>query len=501
MRHIPHVALVVGSLAGAVAVHPPVPPTSPPAVTITGTVQTLVREAARGVPTNGNDTVKVLRVGQSMVRLTDTSLPTVKDGVKVSVSVVPAADGKQHVLSYSRLNLPQLALSAAAPSPNNPSGPDVVRRVHRTRVAAPGTATLTAGATAPLTLAAGATISSAHQLYVALVVPKDLKADPKMTEVAVRAMVVKASAYWSSQTGGQVTFDTVKVLPVYVSAFACGTTNETRTSQTVSMWNEAQAKMPEAYGVDKHLVLVAPTGADSAGCSFGLGSIGGPQAVGNVVFVAGLDQSQLAHELGHNLGLYHSNSLRCGTADDKPVVGTTFPGCTTNPYDDLFDVMGYSGVTYGEGNLNAVHLDGMHMLPNAVRLITSSTPVSTVRLTPLSTATDGRTLKITDPAGANYFVEYRTNSGLDKVAALNPWKPSWGVRVLREDPAGPASGGSYELDATPTTFVNDYNRSIPVGNTFIAASRKLTIKVNAADATGATVTVTYGAVAATALPK
>jgi hypothetical protein len=333
---------------------------------------------------------------------------------------------------------------------------------------------------------------------VAIVVPKGLKADPKITDATVRAMVVKASTYWSSQTGGQVTFSTVKVLPVYTSAFACGTST-TRAGLTVSMWNEALAKLPEANGPGKHLVVVAPTGAETlvgptgVGCSFGLGSIGADPTMGNVVFVSGLTQSQLAHELGHNLGLYHSNSLRCGTSQDKPLVGTSFPGCTATPYDDLFDVMGYSGVNYGEGNLNAVHLDGMGLLPNAVRKITSSTLVTTAQITPLSTATDGRTLKITDDSGANYFVEYRTNSGLDTVAARNPWAPSWGVQVLRDDPNAPPSAGSYELDATPTSAAYEYNRAIPVGGTFVAASGNVTIKVSAADTTSATVIVTYAA--------
>jgi hypothetical protein len=107
----------------------------------------------------------------------------------------------------------------------------------------------------------------------------------------------------------------------------------------------------------------------------------------------------------------------------------------------------------------------------------------------LSTTTDNRTLKITDAGGVNYFVEYRTDSGRDAVAAVNPWHPAWGVRVLREDPMAPASAGSYELDATPTGSAEDYNRSIPVGGIFTAASRKLTVAVDVEDGTGATLTI------------
>jgi hypothetical protein len=58
----------------------------------------------------------------------------------------------------------------------------------------------------------------------------------------------------------------------------------------------------------------------------------------------------------------------------------------------------------------------------------------------------------------------------------------------------PAGAGSYELDATPTSLSGyDYNRSIPVGGTFTAASGKLTIRVSSQDPTGATVTITNAA--------
>jgi hypothetical protein len=388
---------------------------------ITGTVQTVIREQRSGQPANANDTLKVVRVGTRLIPLTDGSLPTTKDGATVSVTVAPATDGTKRVLSASTIS----ASVAAAISP------------------------------------------TPQHVFVGLVLPLSLAADASITVASARAMVAKVSGYWSSQTGGQVSFDTAQVL-AYHSAYRCGS--------TYSMWD--------------HLVLVAPGGADNHGCDYGLSTIGAVEATGNEVFVSGLDQSLLAHELGHNLGLYHANSLRCRGSQDLPRVGLLFPGCQANAYDDLFDVMGYSGTNYGEGSLNAVHLDGMHLLPHAVRKIPANSGVTTVRITPLSTTTDNRTLKITDPGGANYFVEYRTNSGRDAVAGRNPWHPSWGVRVLRDDPNAPPSAGSYELDATPTSLgMSDYNRSIPVGGTFTVASKKVTIKLNEEDASGATLTI------------
>jgi hypothetical protein len=402
---------------------------------ITGTVQTVIREQPPGQPTNTDDTLKVVRVGTRLIPLTEGSLPTTKDGATVSVTIAPSTDGTKRVLSASTIS----ASVAAAISP------------------------------------------TPQHVFVALVVPLGLAADASITVASARAMVAKVSGYWSSQTGGQVSFGTAQVL-AYHSAYRCGS--------TYGMWDEALAKMPAASGQGNHLVLVAPGGADNHGCDYGLSTIGAVEATGNEVFVSGLDQSLLAHELGHNLGLYHANSLRCNGTQDLPRVGLLFPGCQANAYDDLFDVMGYSGTNTGEGSLNAVHLEGMHLLPHAVREIPANSGVTTARITPLSTTTDNRTLKITDPGGANYFVEYRTSSGRDAVAGRNPWHPSWGVRVLRDDPNAPPSAGSYELDATPTSLgISDYNRSIPVGGTFTVASKKLTIKLNEEDASGATLTV------------
>jgi len=420
---------------------------------ITGIVQTVILEhphehptvidtpASTTVSNVSNDTIRILRTGSTVVRLAEGSLPATKDGATVSVTVVPVAGGEKRVLSATTI-------------------------------------------TAPVAEA----ISSTHHVYVALVLPRGLAADASITDASTRAMVQRVSQFWSDQTQGKVSFDTPQVLS-YGSAYSCSDANA-----TYNMWTEAQAKMPSATGPGKHLVLVAPGGAEELGCDYGLGTVRAVEADGNLVFVSGLNQSLLAHELGHNLGLYHSNSLRCSGAQDMPKVSLDFPGCQATAYDDLLDVMGYSGSGYGEGNLNAVHLDGMRLLPNAVRRIPANSGVTTARITPLSTTTINRTLKVTDPNGANYFVEYRTNSGRDAVAGRNPWQPAWGVRVLRDDPRVPASGGSYELDATPTSLSSyDYNRSIPVGHTFVAASHKVTIKVSSQDPTGATLTITNSA--------
>ena len=469
---IPVAVLLSLSVPGLSAAQAAVAPTPQ---RITGVVQTIIREHPQfrpdagsadtgdhdstnladttGTGTDGsgtgepasppvNDTSTALRVGNSLVPLTAGSLPGTRNGSTVSVTVVPGADGAKSVVSARTLAAPPVAA-----------------------------------------------IPSVHHVYVALVVPAGVSADPSLTQASVRAMVGTVSAFWSSQTGNQVSFDTVRVLPAYRSAYGCGLSDNQAEANTTKMWTEARAKMPEAAGTGRHLVLVAPASAYDHNCFYGLGTIGALSYNGNDVFVSGLTQSLLAHELGHNLGLYHSNGLRCAGAQDRPVVDLAFAGCEENEYDDLFDVMGYSGRYYGEGNLNAVHLDGMGLLPAAVRKIPAASGITTARIAPLSTSAAGRTLKITDSGGASYFVEYRTDSGRDRRAAFTYYKPAWGVRVLRDNPAAPPSAGSYELDTSPSGLDLDYNRALRVGDTFTAASRRVTIKVDRQDSSGATVTI------------
>ena len=349
-----------------------------------------------------------------------------------------------------------------------------------------GTTSVASAAVAP---------SLVHAVFVALVVPKSdgLKAQADINPTSARAMVEKVSTYWSSQTGGKVSFNTAQV-EAYDSKVTCKDTFDQ--TDYDEMYAEALALMPGAQGPNKHLVLIAPEDASYTGsCRSEIATVGA--MAGNKSFITGMSRSAVAHVLGHNLGLQHSNSLTCSGAQDGLMVNKAFPGCVAVEYDDNFDVMGASGPSLGEGSLNAVHLDGMNLLPNAVRRIPAASGVTTVRITPLSDslsdATANRVLKITDPSGANYYVEYRTMSWWDADAQSGAFRPSLGVRVLREDPSVAAGTGSYVLDATPTD-APDVNRSLPVGGTFTAASKKVTIKVTAQDGAGASLQITNGTV-------
>jgi hypothetical protein len=331
-----------------------------------------------------------------------------------------------------------------------------------------------------------------REVYVAIVAPKGYDVEDNTNTVAsVRRSLDKASSYWSSQTGGIIRFSYAGTVAPYVSTHACG--------DTTDMWSEAVRRFADSgvsvRGVGKYLVVVGPNGSSvDDKCDYGLGTLGALDAPWNAIFVSDTSQSLYAHELGHNLGLAHANALRCDGLQDGLWDGSTFGSeCARWRYEDMLDVMGYSGETYGEGNLNAPHLDDLGLDPTAIQTVTGPT---TVTIPPLSSTTaPGRGLKVTDSTGADYFVEYRTATGRDAIAAINPYHPTLGVLLYREDPAAYRRHGSYHLDATPGRRDDyDYDRALRPGLTFTSASGSLTITTISQDAGGAVVQINGGAV-------
>jgi hypothetical protein len=67
---------------------------------------------------------------------------------------------------------------------------------------------------------------------------------------------------------------------------------------------------------------------------WGTATIGGSPSHAMINTKWGLAQAVVAHEMGHNFGLWHSHSIDCGTV---PIAGS---GCTTADYGDVFDTMG-----------------------------------------------------------------------------------------------------------------------------------------------------------------
>jgi hypothetical protein len=431
------IALSVGPGLSGVAAAAPAPV---PTRTVTGIVQEVVREDPHG--THDGETEKVLWVGDDIVALAPDALPSSDSGDTVRATLTAAADGGYRVLASREV---AAAAEAADPSMRN--------------------------------------------VYVAVVTPAGVAADSGLTVAAVTAQVKNASSYWSAQTNGNVKFRVAGSLAPYSSTLTCG-------RGTDAFWTEALGKLAVPAGAGNHLLVVVPAAAQNAGCAYGYGSIGTWRGKPGLTFISDLNQSIVAHELGHNLGLGHSGALHCATVDATYGPAGWPTTCAQDQYGDLFDVMGYSGAGFGEGSLNAANLDRMGYLPDAVRKITAE-GTTTVRIAPLSAdATSVRAVKIVERTGQVYYVETRTSAGRDALATRSA---ALGVRVLRKNPGGNGVS-SFVLDGTPTGTRTDYQNTFAVGATFTSAAGLVRVRVDAADATGATLTIVNGTPSAPVVP-
>ena len=355
---------------------------------------------------------------------------------------------------------------------------DVPGRAHRVvevldeRVAAAGSRARTSG-------------TVRHKVYVAFAAPVGTSVRDSMPSASSVSRMVNGSvsSYWASQTGGRVTFRVAATTKRYQSKHRCG--------NPWGLWEEAARKFRgAATGPNKHVLVVVPRTAERRGCAVGMGSVGNAVGSGGVLYVAMHSSAVYAHELGHNMGLGHANSLLCGNRQDAWVSQSgvqSGSGCKQYSYDDYLEVMSSSGGTRGTGALNGAHIDDMGLLPTAVRTVPDGSQVK-LRLTPLSGAARSvRVAKVTERTGATYFVQYRVNKGID--AGKAPYR--LGVEVHREDPTSYRSTGTLFLDATPSGRY-ELERSLPAGKTFTSVAGKVTVQVLSQDRTGATVLIRNG---------
>lgn len=244
-----------------------------------------------------------------------------------------------------------------------------------------------------------------------------------------------------------------------------------------------------AAGVDlsgyAHLVYVFPR---NTACSWaGLANVN-VSPTGSIWVNGQLDLKVVAHELGHNFGLYHSHALECGDS----IGGSS---CTSVDYGDKFDIMGNSYAAH----FNAFQKERLRWVNNG-----SMPPITTVSASgnyTLSTyetaATGAKALKIlkgtdaTTGAKTYYYVEFRQAIGADAfLATMSGSNVTNGVLIHTGTDTDINS--SYLLDMTPnSTTLNDRNDSaLVLGQSFTDPGSGVTITPTTISSTGATVNVT-----------
>jgi hypothetical protein len=215
---------------------------------------------------------------------------------------------------------------------------------------------------------------------------------------------------------------------------------------------------------------------------WGMGSVGGTPSR---AWVNGrFEFSVIGHELGHNLGLYHSHSYDCGAT----VLGAS---CTVTDYGDTLDLMGVAP----SAHFNSFQKERLGWLnygssPPLHTVTTSGTYTIDAYETGTPNAKGVKVLQGLDPSTGKttwYYFEYRQGIGFDGFVASSANVQNGLVVHLGTEGAG---NSSYLLDMTPVTS-SWSDPAIAVGQTFSDPAAGVTVTPVWTDSTGAGVSVAF----------
>ena len=247
-------------------------------------------------------------------------------------------------------------------------------------------------------------------------------------------------------------------------------------------WTAKAEQAVGDLGVDlanyEHVMLVVPSG----GCDWA----GRGDTPGRTTWYQGdaLRPREMAHELGHNFGLWHANAYRCRQGGIRRSLAPA-DACQAIEYGDPFDAMGDSLHNYSALTRRAVNL-----LPaNAVMQLNES---ATVTIGALELNGPGPRLVSVRRGGAcggqdHFYLESRVGDGPSGYG--DPVTGGVLIRIADQQAAGTAGpGGSLLIDAHPATDTFD-DAALTAGGEIVDPVSGTRIRVERMTPTGAVVTV------------
>lgn len=296
-------------------------------------------------------------------------------------------------------------------------------------------------------------------------------------EAEARRQVEAMDSWYSTETSGLFRFRLAgyQVLTPYPGDL-CGLLPSVEHAQDAIALLEAS---PGATDVLPVMVGLLPKTCTD---KIGQANLGSPNSwVGSVPGVAGVDESTLWHEIGHNLGLLHSAAI---TAED--ISQPWAPGMTPEieEYGNWADTMGMGGQWSCTGTSCEFHLSGLHSHNRNLLGSLAEDEIGFVGMPSLAGESEVLEL-VSDEAGipgtqaiylpwlnrSKFLVEYRPARGLDRYLD-DPGGPGSGVHVhlintdLARGPSPyPATDrqGGFGTVAFPSGIKADEYSGVPIG--------------------------------------
>ena len=333
-----------------------------------------------------------------------------------------------------------------------------------------------------------AAIAPGPRSLLVIVVTTPDAGTPVASAEAARAAVftgpASVNAFFTQQSAGATSLvgrvradgDVAGPLAIDVSTAGCDV------YEIAAAADAAAATAGFAASAYNHVVYALPR---TPQCDFG----GLGQLPGRLTWTNGsLEAATLTHELGHNLGAHHSNSLRCTGAGGVAV--TLSPSCATTEYGDPFDTMGLTGRL-----MSSWHRLQVGQLPAGQELRLKASQTVSLRSSNDFAGQGTRVLIVPRksagvPVSMSLAVEWRSSlAPFDAFPAGDPVTTGLSVRVV---PNPTVATQSQLLDARPATAVLA-DAPLPVGETMRDDRFGISIRLNSLAAGVANVTVTMPA--------